>query len=70
MHPTHGERFYVLTGLLSFQVGSEVITAGPGSWLFAPRNTPDTLANLGSESGHFCAYSRLEASNVASSAAF
>jgi hypothetical protein len=35
----------------SFQVGADVVTAGPGSRLFAPRNTPHTLANLGTERG-------------------
>jgi quercetin dioxygenase-like cupin family protein len=51
LHPTHGEGFYVLTGLLTFQLGSDVITAGPGSWLFVPRTTPHTLANHGPEPG-------------------
>jgi quercetin dioxygenase-like cupin family protein len=46
VHPTHGEGFYVLVGKVTFRVGDAVIEAGPGSWLFAPRNTPHTLANL------------------------
>ena len=49
VHPTHGEGFYVLEGQLAFQVGSEVVTAGPGTWLFAPRNVPHTLANPGDQ---------------------
>jgi quercetin dioxygenase-like cupin family protein len=49
VHPTHGEGFYVLAGELSFQVGDEVITGGPGTWVYAPKDTPHTLANL---SGH------------------
>lgn len=44
-HPTHGEGFYVLAGNPSFQVGQDVITGGPGTWVFAPRNAPHTLAN-------------------------
>jgi quercetin dioxygenase-like cupin family protein len=51
VHPTHGEGFYVLEGQLAFQVGSEVVTAGPGTWLFAPRNIPHTLANPGDQLG-------------------
>jgi mannose-6-phosphate isomerase-like protein (cupin superfamily) len=51
VHPTHGEGFYVLEGQLAFQVGSEVVTAGPGTWLFAPRNVPHTLANPGDQLG-------------------
>lgn len=47
LHPTHGEAFYVLQGHLTFQVGPRVVTAGPGTFLFAPRNTPHTLANFG-----------------------
>jgi quercetin dioxygenase-like cupin family protein len=50
-HPTHGEGFYVLAGAITFQVGDEVITGGPGTWVFAPRNAPHTLANLGTEPG-------------------
>jgi len=51
VHPTHGEGFYVLEGQLAFQVGSEVVTAGPRSWLFAPRNVQHTLANTGDQLG-------------------
>jgi quercetin dioxygenase-like cupin family protein len=47
LHPTHGEGFYVLAGELTLQIGAEIRTAGPGSWAFAARDTPHTLANLG-----------------------
>lgn len=46
VHPTHGEGFYVLAGELTFQVGDEIVSGGPGTWVFAPRDTPHTLANL------------------------
>lgn len=49
VHPTHGEGFYVLAGLLTVQVDAEIVTAGPGTWLWAPRDTPHTLANLGTD---------------------
>lgn len=45
LHPTHGEGFYVLDGELTLQVGDDVLSGGPGTWAFAPRNVPHTLAN-------------------------
>jgi quercetin dioxygenase-like cupin family protein len=45
VHPTHGEGFYVLAGEMTFQLGDEIVTAAPGTWAFAPRDTPHTLAN-------------------------
>jgi quercetin dioxygenase-like cupin family protein len=47
VHPTHGEGFYVLEGELTVQVGDRIVTGGPGTWAFAPRDTPHTLGNLG-----------------------
>jgi len=46
LHPTHGEGFYVLAGELTVQLGEEIVTGGPGTWVFAPPDTPHTLANL------------------------
>jgi quercetin dioxygenase-like cupin family protein len=51
VHPTHGEGFFVLAGELSFQVGDDIVTGGPGTWAFAPRDTPHTLANHGIRDG-------------------
>lgn len=34
-----------LGGHPTFQVGTQVFTAGEGAWLFAPRGIPHTLAN-------------------------
>jgi quercetin dioxygenase-like cupin family protein len=45
IHPTHGEGFYVLGGHPSFQLGTQVVTGDIGAWIFAPRDTPHTLAN-------------------------
>jgi quercetin dioxygenase-like cupin family protein len=47
VHPTHGEGFYVLDGEMTFQLGEVIVTADAGTWAFAPRDTPHTLANLG-----------------------
>ena len=49
LHPTHAEGFYVLAGELTLQLGDEIRTGGPGTWACAPKNTPHTLANFGSE---------------------
>jgi mannose-6-phosphate isomerase-like protein (cupin superfamily) len=46
-HHAFDETFYVLHGELTFQVGDELVTAGPGELAFAGRGTHHTLANLG-----------------------
>lgn len=53
LHPTHGEGFFVLGGRLTVQVGEDVVRGGPGSWMFAPRNTPHTLGNHGADPVRF-----------------
>jgi quercetin dioxygenase-like cupin family protein len=40
------EAFYVLEGELTFQLGDELSTAGPGSLTWAPRGSVHTFANL------------------------
>lgn len=40
------ETFHVLAGELTFQLGEEVFTAGPGQHVFVPRGAVHTLANL------------------------
>jgi quercetin dioxygenase-like cupin family protein len=45
-HHAFDEAFCVLAGQLTFQVGDELGTAGPGALAFAPRGVPHTLANL------------------------
>jgi quercetin dioxygenase-like cupin family protein len=39
------EAFYVLEGELTFQLDDELVTAGPGELVFAPRGVPHTYAN-------------------------
>ena len=46
VHPLHGEAFYILSGEVTFQVGEEIVSGGPGSFIFVPKETPHTLANL------------------------
>lgn len=57
VHPTHGEGFYVLAGELTLQIGDEIVSGGPGTWAFAPKDTPHTLANLsGQEARLLCVF--------------
>src|SRR3954465_9414534 len=46
-HHAFDEAFYVLEGELTFQLGDELATAGPGSLTFAPSGSHHTLANRG-----------------------
>jgi mannose-6-phosphate isomerase-like protein (cupin superfamily) len=46
-HHDFDEAFYVLDGELTFQLGDEIVTRGPGTLTFAPRGSHHTLANLG-----------------------
>jgi mannose-6-phosphate isomerase-like protein (cupin superfamily) len=46
-HHAFDEAFYVLDGELTFQLGDELATAGPGSLTFAPAGSHHTLANRG-----------------------
>jgi quercetin dioxygenase-like cupin family protein len=46
-HHDFDEAFYVLDGELTFQLGEELETRGPGTLTFAPRGSIHTLANLG-----------------------
>jgi quercetin dioxygenase-like cupin family protein len=45
-HHDFDEAFYVLEGELTFQVVDELVTAGPGELVFAPRGIAHTFANL------------------------
>ena len=40
VHTREDETFHVIAGTVRFQVGDEVIVAGPGQTVFAPRNIP------------------------------
>jgi quercetin dioxygenase-like cupin family protein len=47
------EAFYVLDGEVTFQVGDELSTAGPGELAFALGGVAHTLANRGSSPARF-----------------
>jgi len=45
-HHDFDETFYVMEGELTFRLRDEILTAGPGELVFAPRGVPHTFANL------------------------
>jgi mannose-6-phosphate isomerase-like protein (cupin superfamily) len=47
------ETFYVLDGELTFQLGAEIVTAGPGALAFARGGVPHTLANRSAASARY-----------------
>lgn len=48
-HRNEDELSYVLTGRLGALLGDEVVTAGPGAWVFKPRGQWHTFWNAGDE---------------------
>jgi mannose-6-phosphate isomerase-like protein (cupin superfamily) len=48
-HHREDEYSYVIKGTLGALLGDEVVTAGPGSWVFKPRNQWHTFWNPGDE---------------------
>ena len=51
LHRDSDEVAWVLEGEFTFQIGDEVITAGPGSCAFMPRNVPHAWKNSGTVPG-------------------
>ena len=45
VHHRHDEMFYVLEGTYRFQMGTEVMTAPPGTFAYARRGTPHTFVS-------------------------
>jgi quercetin dioxygenase-like cupin family protein len=52
-HHPFDETFYVLDGLLTFQLDEEPVEAGPGTLVFAPGGTPHAIANLGDRAARY-----------------
>ena len=48
-HRNEDEYSYVLEGTLGALLGDEVVTAGPGTWVFKPRDQWHTFWNAGDE---------------------
>jgi mannose-6-phosphate isomerase-like protein (cupin superfamily) len=47
VHHREDESFWVLEGLVSFRCGQDTFTAGPGSFVFLPRDIPHTFVAEG-----------------------
>jgi mannose-6-phosphate isomerase-like protein (cupin superfamily) len=47
LHHNEDEYSFVLTGTLGALLGDEVVTAGPGTWVFKPREQWHTFWNAG-----------------------
>jgi mannose-6-phosphate isomerase-like protein (cupin superfamily) len=43
VHHAEDEAWYVLEGEITFHRGDDVVTVGPGAWVFAPRDVPHTF---------------------------
>lgn len=52
-HHAFDEAFYVLEGEVTFQLGDELVTAGPNTGAFAPADSLHTLANLSAERSRY-----------------
>src|SRR5262245_50743238 len=52
VHHREDEAFWVLEGTVRFRVGGEDIVAGPGSFVFAPRDVPHTFVVESEEDAH------------------
>jgi mannose-6-phosphate isomerase-like protein (cupin superfamily) len=46
-HSREDESFYVLTGTLDVECGEDRFRAGPGSFVFLPRNLPHVFRSVG-----------------------
>ena len=52
VHRREDEAFWVLEGRVRFRCGGEDIAAGPGSFVFLPRDVPHTFVVEGDENAH------------------
>jgi quercetin dioxygenase-like cupin family protein len=46
-HTREDESFYILTGALEVECGADRFEAGPGSFVFLPRNLPHVFRSVG-----------------------
>ena len=51
VHTLEDETFFVVSGMVRFQVGRETIDAGPGTTLVAPRDVPHSYQIIGDRAG-------------------
>lgn len=55
LHRSEDEAWYVLEGDATFYCGDEQFTAGPGAWVFLPRNVPHTF-KVGASGGRLLTF--------------
>jgi mannose-6-phosphate isomerase-like protein (cupin superfamily) len=51
LHRDSDEVAWVLAGEFTFKIGDEIVSGGPGTCAFMPRNIPHAWKNTGSETG-------------------
>ena len=51
VHHREEETFYVLEGQFEFKVGDQLVSAGTGAFLIAPKDVPHTFRNVGATPG-------------------
>lgn len=51
VHEKENETYYVLEGNFEFVCGSDRVTGGPGTFVFAPRGLPHRYKNIGNDLG-------------------
>jgi cupin domain len=51
VHEKENETYYVLEGQFEFVCGSDHVTGGPGTFVFAPRGLPHRYKNVGTKLG-------------------
>ncbi|MBZ5557605.1 MAG: cupin domain-containing protein [Acidobacteriia bacterium] len=50
-HPTYDETHIICEGRYECQLGDQRLELGPGDMMFAPRGTPHSIKNVGTETG-------------------
>jgi mannose-6-phosphate isomerase-like protein (cupin superfamily) len=53
VHHADDEAWYVLDGTLGFRLGDDLVTAGPGCAVLAPKGTPHSFWNEGPEEARY-----------------
>lgn len=53
VHHREEESFYILEGQFGFEVGGQTFIAGPGTFVFGPRDVPHRFWNAGPTDGRF-----------------
>lgn len=65
-HDTVDEGFFVVSGVLEFQLGVDRIVANAGDFGWVPRGTPHTFASASEESVHVIGFATPGASSTSS----